>query len=149
MCTESQPYPLAEEKMKHQIGKKLKGIYPPSTLNWIIFYIFVIVPTFLFSFIIGDSVSGALKAFPFIFIISLVISSEINLRRVEVNEDFISSSGPLKLYRQKLETEYMDAIRRNDDYPVEVMYKGRAIVFASNRRFKKKITELMQELEPQ
>jgi hypothetical protein len=129
--------------MKHQVGQKFKGIYKPSVLNWLIFFISSIVPTILFSFLFGETVSGAIKAFPFVFLIAGTISSEINLRTVTINEGFISSCGPLKLYQQKIQTEEIEGIRRLGDHPVEVMHNGKAIVFASNRSFKKKLSEHM------
>ena len=133
--------------MKHIIGRQLEGNYTPSDLNWVIFCITVISLTLLFSFGIGNSVKGALKAFPFVLLTVSVVASEINLRHVVINEDYIASSGPLKLYQQKIATEEIDGIRRVSDHPVEVLHNGRAIVFASNRRFKSRVSALMSELD--
>ena len=139
------------DTMKDIIKEKLIGDYKPTALSVAIFCA-SIVPVFLWFWhqllraLTGNGSTADIWALA-VFLVYSAISLEVNLRRVIVDDRSMSSYGPLRIYRQRLENSEITAFRQTKmraGSTIEVLYRGRAIVFASNRRFKKRCEEALQ-----
>src|ERR1035437_2196897 len=124
--------------MKDSTKSKLIGRYTPSPLSMVFFCVSVAPVLLLFWGDIVRATTRDCRGSDICIIVALLvycmISSEVNFRLVTVNDAFISSRGPLRIYRQNLDLREVGDIRQTTmrlGSTIEVLYRGRWIVFAS------------------
>ena len=136
--------------MNESTKSKLLGRYSPSILSVLFFAIGIAPVIVLFSSVIArafmlDCQSSDIGILAGILFYCAILS-EVNFRYVNVDEKHMLSHGPLRIYRQNLELCDVGGIRlakARAGSTTEVQYRGRWIVFASNRRFKRRIDEVL------
>jgi hypothetical protein len=135
--------------MNDSTKSKLTGRYAPSALSAAFFGISIAPIVLLFWDDIHRAVTGDCRGSDIAVLVALLvycaISSEVNLRLVTMDDTSMSSHGPLRIYRQNLDLSEVGGIRQTkmrEGSTIEVQYRGRWIVFASNRHFKNRVEEV-------
>jgi hypothetical protein len=140
--------------MNESTKSKLIGSYTPSALSVVLFCASIAPAVLLFWDEILRALAGDVRGIDIgilaAFFVYCAISSEVNFRLVTVDDIVMSSQGPLRIYRQSLDLSEIGGIRQTKmraGSTIEVQYRGRWIVFASNRRFKNRVEEATSEAQ--
>lgn len=125
----------------------LKGVYRPSIADKMFAAAFAVwAVVFLAAMArVSHGLDGFDTVFACVVVLFTVMTSEVNLRTVTIDDDFISQRSPFGIYRQKLRHDDLSGVRvtrmtRGD--VVEVCHRGRWIFFCSNRTFRRHIVKM-------